>query len=109
VKVVLVLVSRVEASDDEERLMADVFRGYNSLIQPVRNLSDRPLIVKMALQLCLLIDVDEKDQVMRTNIWLTIRWKVVFIISYQHGERHPLDRHPLGQPNLLPMPFFYFY
>lgn len=50
-------------SDDEERLMIDLFRGYNSLIQPVKNSSDRPLIVRMALQLVLLIDVDEKDQV----------------------------------------------
>ncbi len=51
------------ASDDEERLMMDIFRGYNSLIQPVRTLNDTPIIVKMALQLVLLINVDEKDQV----------------------------------------------
>ncbi|PIC51821.1 hypothetical protein B9Z55_002178 [Caenorhabditis nigoni] len=54
--------------------MVDVFRGYNSLIQPVRNSSELPLIVKMALQLVLLINVDEKDQVMHTNVWLTLQW-----------------------------------
>ncbi|VDM38015.1 unnamed protein product [Toxocara canis] len=64
----------VDCSDDEERLMVDVFRGYNSLIQPVRNLSDTPIIVKIALQLILLINVDEKDQVMHTNVWLTLKW-----------------------------------
>uniref|UniRef100_A0A8R1DIJ7 Uncharacterized protein n=1 Tax=Caenorhabditis japonica TaxID=281687 RepID=A0A8R1DIJ7_CAEJA len=64
----------VSASDDEERLMVDVFRGYNSLIQPVRNSSELPLIVRMALQLVLLINVDEKDQVMHTNVWLTLQW-----------------------------------
>nr|AIT71768.1 acetylocholine receptor beta subunit 29 [Anisakis simplex] len=64
----------VACSDDEERLMVDVFRGYNSLIQPVRNLSDTPIIVKIALQLVLLINVDEKDQVMHTNVWLTLKW-----------------------------------
>jgi hypothetical protein len=64
----------VDASDDEERLMIDLFRGYNSLIQPVRNLSDRPLIVRMALQLVLLIDVDEKDQV-----WFIIMEEWLFI------------------------------
>lgn len=47
----------VAASDDEERLMTDVFRGYNSLIQPVKNLSDIPIIVRMAMQLVLLINV----------------------------------------------------
>uniref|UniRef100_A0A1I7W6G7 Neur_chan_LBD domain-containing protein n=1 Tax=Heterorhabditis bacteriophora TaxID=37862 RepID=A0A1I7W6G7_HETBA len=64
----------VVASDDEERLMVDVFRGYNSLIQPVKNISETPIIVKIALQLVLLINVDEKDQVMHTNVWLTLKW-----------------------------------
>ncbi|GMR53701.1 hypothetical protein PMAYCL1PPCAC_23896, partial [Pristionchus mayeri] len=62
------------SSDDEERLMVDVFRGYNSLIQPVTNLSTLPITVKVALQLVLLINVDEKDQVMHTNVWLTLKW-----------------------------------
>ncbi|CAI5437965.1 unnamed protein product [Caenorhabditis angaria] len=66
--------SLVSASDDEERLMVDVFRGYNSLIQPVRNSSELPLVVKVGLQLVLLINVDEKDQVMHTNVWLTLKW-----------------------------------
>ncbi|ETN71929.1 hypothetical protein NECAME_19106 [Necator americanus] len=48
---------KVLASDDEERLMMDVFRGYNNLIQPVKNISDTPIIVKIALQLVLLINV----------------------------------------------------
>ncbi|VDM54592.1 unnamed protein product [Angiostrongylus costaricensis] len=54
--------------------MMDVFRGYNSLIQPVKNISDTPVIVKVALQLALLINVDEKDQIMHTNVWLTLKW-----------------------------------
>ncbi|VDM80564.1 unnamed protein product, partial [Strongylus vulgaris] len=54
--------------------MVDVFRGYNSLIQPVKNISETPIIVKIALQLVLLINVDEKDQVMHTNVWLTLKW-----------------------------------
>ncbi|PIO52335.1 Cation transporter family protein [Teladorsagia circumcincta] len=64
----------VSSSEDEERLMVDVFRGYNSLIPPIRNLSDMPLIVRVAMQLFLLIDVAEKDQVMHTNVWLTLKW-----------------------------------
>uniref|UniRef100_A0A7E4ZRK6 Neur_chan_LBD domain-containing protein n=1 Tax=Panagrellus redivivus TaxID=6233 RepID=A0A7E4ZRK6_PANRE len=65
----------VSASDDEERLMVDIFKGYNSLIQPIKNLNDTPIIVRMALQLVLLINVDEKDQIMHTNVWLTLKWK----------------------------------
>ena len=39
--VIIEKMGRIEASDDEERLMMDVFRGYNSMIQPVKNGSDR--------------------------------------------------------------------
>nr|CAD2201584.1 unnamed protein product [Meloidogyne enterolobii] len=60
-------------SDEEERLMVDIFRGYNSLILPMRN-SSQPLTVKMGLQLLLLINVDEKDQIMQSNVWLTLKW-----------------------------------
>lgn len=64
-------VGTTSASDDEERLMVDVFRGYNSLIQPVKHLNDTPIVVKIALQLILLINVDEKDQVRDESIYLT--------------------------------------
>ncbi|KAK6039362.1 Neurotransmitter-gated ion-channel ligand binding domain protein [Cooperia oncophora] len=74
----IVMIFPAVASDDEERLMMDVFRGYNSLIQPVKNISDTPIIVKIALQLVLLINVDEKDQVMHTNVWLTLKWTTDF-------------------------------
>ncbi|KAH7716177.1 nicotinic acetylcholine receptor non-alpha subunit 29.3 [Aphelenchoides avenae] len=68
------MLGTTSASDDEERLMVDVFRGYNSLIQPVKHLNDTPIVVKIALQLILLINVDEKDQIMHTNVWLTLTW-----------------------------------
>lgn len=45
------------ANDAEDRLMVDLFRGYNGLVQPVRNKSELPLVVKMALQLVLLVNV----------------------------------------------------
>ncbi|KAK5967763.1 hypothetical protein GCK32_020633 [Trichostrongylus colubriformis] len=62
-------------SDAEDRLMVDLFRGYNSLVQPVRNKTELPMIVKIAMQLILLINVDEKEQVMHTNVWLTLKWR----------------------------------
>uniref|UniRef100_A0A7I4YKA4 Neurotransmitter-gated ion-channel ligand-binding domain-containing protein n=1 Tax=Haemonchus contortus TaxID=6289 RepID=A0A7I4YKA4_HAECO len=62
-------------SDAEDRLMVDLFRGYNSLVQPVRNKTELPMIIKIAMQLVLLINVDEKEQVMHTNVWLTLRWQ----------------------------------
>ncbi|CAJ0582785.1 unnamed protein product, partial [Mesorhabditis spiculigera] len=72
--VLLVFSGHGDCSEAEERLMIDVFRGYNYLIQPVRNLSELPVVVKVALQLVLLINVDEKEQVMHTNVWVTLKW-----------------------------------
>lgn len=46
----------VDTSPEEERLLADVFKGYNQLIQPVKH-PNETLIVKIALQLVLLINV----------------------------------------------------
>lgn len=45
------------ASLDEERLMVDLFRGYNNLVRPVENTSSRPLEVHFSLALVLLISV----------------------------------------------------
>ena len=44
-------------TDAEDRLMVDLFRGYNSLVQPIRNKSELPMIIKIAMQLVLLINV----------------------------------------------------
>ncbi|VDL62482.1 unnamed protein product [Nippostrongylus brasiliensis] len=52
-------------TDAEDRLMVDLFRGYNSLVQPVRNKSELPMIVKIAMQLVLLINVKWQDFQMR--------------------------------------------
>lgn len=56
--------------------MVDVFRGYNSLIQPVRNLNETPLIVKIALQLVLLINV------VSLFFFLTVVTKYIFLKKF---------------------------
>ncbi|PRD18755.1 UNVERIFIED_CONTAM: nAChRalpha1 [Trichonephila clavipes] len=45
-----------QGNDDAKRLYDDLINGYNSLIRPVGNNSDR-LTVKMGLRLSQLIDV----------------------------------------------------
>jgi nicotinic acetylcholine receptor len=62
-----VLGSPMTASDDEERLMIDLFRGYNHLVRPVSNTSSAPLEVQFSLAMVLLISVDEKNQILHTN------------------------------------------
>ncbi|KAK0407735.1 hypothetical protein QR680_003556 [Steinernema hermaphroditum] len=62
------------ASDDEERLIIDIFRGYNHLVRPVQNVSTTSVEVAFSLAMVLLINVDEKNQIMQTNVWPTMKW-----------------------------------
>uniref|UniRef100_A0AC34GU72 Uncharacterized protein n=1 Tax=Panagrolaimus sp. ES5 TaxID=591445 RepID=A0AC34GU72_9BILA len=68
----LILVA--SGSDDEERLVEHIFKGYNQLVRPVKNLSSSPVEISFSLALVLLINVDEKNQIMQTNVWPTMRW-----------------------------------
>ncbi|KAM7311621.1 acetylcholine receptor subunit alpha-like 1 [Ixodes scapularis] len=61
------------ANADAKRLYHDLINGYSSLIRPVGNNSDR-LTVKMGLRLSQLIDVNLKNQIMTTNVWVEQEW-----------------------------------
>ncbi|XP_029643492.1 acetylcholine receptor subunit beta-like 1 [Octopus sinensis] len=56
---------------DEVRLVSDLFdkNGYNPLIRPVKNVNET-IVISFSLALSQLITVDEKNQVMKTNVWL---------------------------------------
>ncbi|XP_055905919.1 acetylcholine receptor subunit alpha-like 1 [Eupeodes corollae] len=58
---------------DAKRLYDDLLSNYNRLIRPVGNNSDR-LTVKMGLRLSQLIDVNLKNQIMTTNVWVEQEW-----------------------------------
>ncbi|XP_033859734.1 neuronal acetylcholine receptor subunit alpha-2-like isoform X1 [Acipenser ruthenus] len=60
-------------SHAEENLFKDLFVGYNRWPRPVRNISD-VVIVKFGLSIAQLIDVNEKNQMMTTNVWLKQEW-----------------------------------
>uniref|UniRef100_A0AC35TTI2 Neur_chan_LBD domain-containing protein n=1 Tax=Rhabditophanes sp. KR3021 TaxID=114890 RepID=A0AC35TTI2_9BILA len=61
-------------SEDETRLVQDLFRNYNHLVRPVPNTTTGPLEVEFSLAMVLLISISEKIQVMHTNVWLTLEW-----------------------------------
>ncbi|XP_059490109.1 acetylcholine receptor subunit alpha-like 1 [Neocloeon triangulifer] len=63
----------LEANPDAKRLYDDLLSNYNRLIRPVGNNSDR-LTVKMGLRLSQLIDVNLKNQIMTTNVWVEQEW-----------------------------------
>lgn len=58
-------------SEDEERLVRDLFRGYNKLIRPVQNMTEK-VDVKFGLAFVQLINVNEKNQIMKSNVWLRL-------------------------------------
>ncbi|GAB6031191.1 Acetylcholine Receptor [Chamberlinius hualienensis] len=57
----------------ERRLLNDLLRSYNNLERPVGNESE-PIIISFGLTLQQIIDVDEKNQIITTNIWLNLEW-----------------------------------
>ncbi|CAH1785823.1 unnamed protein product [Owenia fusiformis] len=58
---------------DAKRLYDDLLSGYNKLVRPVLNNSNT-LTVELGLRLSQVIDIDEKNQIMTTNVWLTQEW-----------------------------------
>ncbi|XP_052792185.1 acetylcholine receptor subunit alpha-1-A-like [Mya arenaria] len=58
---------------DEQRLMNNLFQGYERTVRPVRNAST-PVVIRMGLTLTQIFDMDEKDQVLVTNVWLDQEW-----------------------------------
>uniref|UniRef100_A0A1I8H157 Neur_chan_LBD domain-containing protein n=1 Tax=Macrostomum lignano TaxID=282301 RepID=A0A1I8H157_9PLAT len=62
-------------SDDEIKLVNLLFKhkGYNRLIRPVSNLN-QTVQVGFGLAMIQLINVEEKSQVMKSNVWLRMTW-----------------------------------
>ncbi|XP_036386552.1 neuronal acetylcholine receptor subunit alpha-4-like [Megalops cyprinoides] len=57
----------------EERLLRKLLTRYNKLSRPVANISD-VVLVRFGLSIAQLIDVDEKNQMMTTNVWVKQEW-----------------------------------
>ena len=60
----------------EENLMNMLFgkdSQYNALITPIANESE-PLMIYFGLTLAQIINVYEKEQIVKVNVWLQLRW-----------------------------------
>ncbi|KAJ8260072.1 hypothetical protein GJAV_G00176750 [Gymnothorax javanicus] len=57
----------------EEKLLRTLLTNYNKLSRPVANTSD-VVLVRFGLSIAQLIDVDEKNQMMTTNVWVKQEW-----------------------------------
>lgn len=61
----------VSSSYHEEQLFKELFQNYNPLIRPVRNVEDT-ITISFSIALLQLISVVEKEQVLKTNVWLQV-------------------------------------
>ncbi|TEA34958.1 hypothetical protein DBR06_SOUSAS9710026, partial [Sousa chinensis] len=57
----------------EDSLFKDLFQDYERWVRPVEHLNDK-IKIKFGLAISQLVDVDEKNQLMTTNVWLKQEW-----------------------------------
>ncbi|CAA9994099.1 unnamed protein product [Nesidiocoris tenuis] len=68
-----VRVKQIEANPDAKRLYDDLLSNYNRLIRPVSNNTDT-LTVYLRLKMSQLLEMNLKNQVMTTNLWVEQKW-----------------------------------
>ncbi|XP_017767088.1 PREDICTED: neuronal acetylcholine receptor subunit alpha-7-like [Eufriesea mexicana] len=88
----------------EKKLLTDLLETYNVLERPVGNESE-PLMLSFGLTLMQIIDVDEKNQLLITNLWLKLEWNDVNMrwnTSDYGGVRDlRIPPHRLWKPDVL--------
>ncbi|KFO36408.1 Neuronal acetylcholine receptor subunit beta-3 [Fukomys damarensis] len=60
-------------AENEDTLLRHLFHGYQKWVRPVLNANDT-VKVYFGLKISQLVDVDEKNQLMTTNVWLKQEW-----------------------------------
>ncbi|XP_049539563.1 neuronal acetylcholine receptor subunit alpha-7-like [Anopheles darlingi] len=98
------LLPAIDAGYHEKRLLHHLLDNYNVLERPVVNESD-PLQLSFGLTLMQIIDVDEKNQLLITNIWLKLEWNDMNVRwnSTEYGGVRDLriPPHRLWKPDVL--------
>ncbi|MGH0157975.1 UNVERIFIED_CONTAM: hypothetical protein FKN15_061094, partial [Acipenser sinensis] len=78
--------------DAEERLMNNLLsqKRYNKLIRPAINNTQR-VSIQLQVSLAQLISVNEREQIMTTNVWLTQEWDD-YRLSWDPSEYDGIDK-----------------
>ncbi|XP_016407992.1 neuronal acetylcholine receptor subunit beta-3b isoform X1 [Sinocyclocheilus rhinocerous] len=63
----------VSLAEREDALLRDLFQGYQRWVRPVQH-ANHSVKVRFGLKISQLVDVDEKNQLMTTNVWLWQEW-----------------------------------
>ncbi|XP_033903185.1 neuronal acetylcholine receptor subunit beta-4-like [Acipenser ruthenus] len=88
----LTLIKRSSSADAEERLMNNLLsqKRYNKLIRPAINNTQR-VSIQLQVSLAQLISVNEREQIMTTNVWLTQEWDD-YRLSWDPSEYDGIDK-----------------
>ncbi|XP_015198908.2 neuronal acetylcholine receptor subunit beta-4 [Lepisosteus oculatus] len=88
----LTLIKKCSSADAEERLMNCLLGKdrYNKLIRPAVNSSER-VTITLQVSLAQLISVNEREQIMTTNVWLNQLW-VDYRLSWDPSEYDGIDK-----------------
>ncbi|XP_014203486.1 acetylcholine receptor subunit alpha-type acr-16 [Copidosoma floridanum] len=94
----------VSGGPHEKRLLNDLLDSYNVLERPVQNESES-LRLSFGLTLMQIIDVDEKNQLLITNLWLKLEWNDVNMMwdpsKYGNVRDLRIPPHRLWKPDVL--------
>uniref|UniRef100_H3A718 Cholinergic receptor nicotinic beta 4 subunit n=1 Tax=Latimeria chalumnae TaxID=7897 RepID=H3A718_LATCH len=95
------------AADSEERLMSYLLdsKKYNKLIRPAINNSQTSISLQVSL--AQLISVNEREQIMTTNVWLTQAWHD-YRLMWEPADYEGIDKLRI-HPKLLWLPDIVLY
>ncbi|XP_042221624.1 neuronal acetylcholine receptor subunit alpha-10-like [Homarus americanus] len=75
--------------NEEKRLLDALMVGYDRDVRPVRNAS-HPIVIQLGITLTQIFDMDEKNQVLTTNVWLDQEW-VDELLRWDKNEYNGLE------------------
>ena len=73
ISVVILSLKSFECSHSEKTLVRKLLRDYEPLARPVNN-STMPVTLTIIVTLRQIVDLDERNQILKTNIWLEYYW-----------------------------------
>ncbi|CAF1001576.1 unnamed protein product [Adineta ricciae] len=66
-------IDEINANIDAKRLLHELMKDYNKNVLPVQSINQK-INVTLGLKLSQLSDIDERNQIMTTNVWLEHEW-----------------------------------
>ena len=70
---ILLGIKYIQCSQSEKKLIRSLLKGYEPLARPVKNASI-PHTLQIIVTLKQIVDLDERNQILKTNVWLEYYW-----------------------------------